>query len=546
MSALRADSFPLRPAARAALNRLRILGVVVLALALDLLARVAAGLLAGPTAGLLLPPVLGVPLLAASFPAARAAVDGGDPDWRAVPSTLRNRAPALVAFAVAGHLVALVGGAGLVLVCDTAIRLPLYAFAGGYRPDLLSAYLPLVAVAPTALVAWALLPPAVAPVLDGDGLRAGFRAVVADAAGSPRSTAALLGLHLVAVAVTGGAAVTGFAYVGGARASVAPLVAVCGGLGLLAGTTTAQFVYAAHAAASVARSPPAPLSSPAGFALSRRRPRSIPLARVAVVALLCSSLLVGASAVRLTETRPMDTAPDPLPDDPTAAYAVALNNTERTNHAFTVQSDYVGENGSMALRIAVDRRDRRILFRSVHHYPDTAPRRTTAYWNSGVDAYATDRNRSLTGDMSAEFRGDSEPGYRIVMDDYALGAGNSFSLPAPNTGEWRVADRSEGRVTLLLTDESAAYEALYGYPPSQTDSLAVEDAEVRMTVNSDRGVVTGGGGSVHAVRTDESGAVTSEWTTEFEYDVTVGDSVERPAGLGSPSLSEWLWRLFAY
>lgn len=539
-----ASGSPLRSAARVALNRPRVLGVVALALSFELLARVAVGLLASPIAALLVPPVLGVPLLAASFPAARSAVAGDDPDWAAVPSTLRARAPSLLAFAVVGHLVALAVGAGLFLVCDTALRLPLYALVGEHLPPGLFAYLPLFGVAPATLVAWALLPPFVLPVLDGRGLRAGFRTALVDAVESPRRTAARLGLHAVAVAVTAGATFTGLVYVADVRAT-GPLVVGAGGLGLLAGAVTLHVAYAAHAAWSAASAPPAPLSSSLASAMPIRRP--VPVARLAVAALVCSSLLVGASAIRLTETRPMDAASDPLPDDPTAAYAVAIGNTERTNHAFTARTDFVGENRSTALRIAVDRRDRRFASRFVDSHEDDAPKRTTMYRNSGVDAAATDGDRSLVADTSAEFyRMSAEPGYWTAMNYYALGGGNSFSLPAPDTGEWTVANRSDGRVTLLLNDDEAAYEALYGYAPTPDSSRGVEGAEIRMVLDTDRGVVAGGTAFVHAVATNESGSVTSEWKSELRYDVTVGGTVERPVGLGSPSLGEWAWRLFAY
>ncbi|SFR41763.1 hypothetical protein [Halogeometricum limi] len=81
---------------------------------------------------------------------------------------------------------------------------------------------------------------------------------------------------------------------------------------------------------------------------------------------------------------------------------------------------------------------------------------------------------------------------------------------------------------------------------SRPGALAVEDARMRMTLDTDRGVVAGGSGHVRATRTNESGAVTSRWETEFRYEVRVDVAVDRPDSLGAPSVSEWAWRVLAY
>ncbi|ELY28548.1 hypothetical protein C499_07795 [Halogeometricum borinquense DSM 11551] len=86
----------------------------------------------------------------------------------------------------------------------------------------------------------------------------------------------------------------------------------------------------------------------------------------------------------------------------------------------------------------------------------------------------------------------------------------------------------------------AAYEAVFGYTPA-SGGVSVEDARLRMVVETERGVVSGGNATVRMAAN-----ATNRTVTRLQYDVRVDTAVERPDALGSPTRSEWVWRLFAY
>ncbi|QIB74185.1 hypothetical protein G3I44_07675 [Halogeometricum borinquense] len=539
-------SSSLRTGIRTGLNRPGVFGVVAAALTLEFLSRVVVGALWNPLTAVFLPPFFGALVLGGAFPVVCTVATGDDASWITFPTTVGARWPSLLAFAVIGHLVALVAGTGLFLVCDTAIRFVLYAVIGEHLPAGFVVYLPMVGVSSGTLVAWALLPSALAPLLDEEAVRPGLhvalRSIVAAVIESPRRTALLLSSHAVVAVAVAGSAVTGLVYTGGIS-SFLRLAIVGGGLALLSGTVLFHFVYAIHAASPVT---------------ARTVTATVPVRRLAVAALLCLSLVAGAGAVRVTETRPIDTAPDPLPDNPTGAYTVALENTGRANHVSVVTSNVSGEDRFTGRYRAVDRRNRRYLDRTVISAPKLTTR-TTLYGSSGVVAYDT---RSVDGLPLNALEGDFDvvaaaPGYWTVRqgtDD--SGAGGRFALPMPRTGEWTVANRSDSHLTLVLTGDSA-YEAVFGYTPA-SGGVSVEDARLRMVVETERGVVSGGNATI---RTDDStGATANESSntttaaanaanrtvTRFRYDVRVDTAVEQPDALGSPTLSEWVWRLFAY
>jgi hypothetical protein len=100
-----------------------------------------------------------------------------------------------------------------------------------------------------------------------------------------------------------------------------------------------------------------------------------------------------------------------------------------------------------------------------------------------------------------------------------------------------------------VTTGEAAYEAALGHSPP--DRVSVESARVRVVVDTDRGVVAEGNATVRTRRPPAAGAAdapteTRRAVTTFRYDVRADASLDRPASLGSPTLSEWAWRLFTY
>lgn len=92
---------------------------------------------------------------------------------------------------------------------------------------------------------------------------------------------------------------------------------------------------------------------------------------------------------------------------------------------------------------------------------------------------------------------------------------------------------------LVLTGDEAVFRALGFMLP---ENLSTETAWVRMIIDTEAGVVTGGELRLNATTEHQA------FDRHVQFNVETGESVraERPDSLGSPSLGEWLWRLFAY
>ncbi|CQH57766.1 uncharacterized protein HHUB_2597 [Halobacterium hubeiense] len=511
----------LRDALHVVLNRPRVFALAAAALLGEAAVRLAL-VVVHPVLTVAFPPVVALPVLAAAAPTVRAALETPDapPQWTAA-ATLRDRAPRLLAVAVGGHLVALALGTAAFLLVDTPLRAAVYATGGSLSPTTVLVA-PLAGVAAGALLAWAVLAPAVERVVAGDRLRAAAAAPL-HAAGNRRRTATALALHAACVLAAGlfvGALASG-QYATRDVATLAFLATVGAGAGTL--VLLGMFVYPMHVA--LAASEP-------------REPRSVPVRRVALAALLVAGLVAGASAVRVTETRPgTATAASPLPADASDAYAAALDNTGAADHRVVATEQW---DGDRAVATTVVERSARQFRASLRHENRT----DVGYADSGV-AY---QFRGYTpgffrlGAVPAD--GDTAhalPGYWQVSDDYTVteGVGIGYGLPAARTGSWTTVERAGGTRTLELTGDAAVFEALQG---STTGSVTAETARIRMRVDAERGVVLGGRARLNAT-VDGTRLVRN-----VGYTVETGRGVDarRPAALGSRSLGELAWDVFAY
>ena len=511
---------PLRAGLRVALNRPRVLGVVTIAFTLEGLLR-AVLVVFSPLLALLCPPVVAVCLLGATAPVTRAAAvtPDADPDWGL--ETLRDRPLwRLAGAAVAGHTLALLLGTSAFLVVDTGVRAAVYAL-GGTVPTAAVVLLPLPAVAVATLVAWAVLIPGLARVAAGASLLAAGRASL-HALTRPRRTAGTILLHGCCALVGAAAFLTGMVYTMAVVVNQAPsdpvqALALTTGLSTLAAVALGAVAYPVSVAA----------------ADHATAVESLPLRRFALAALVVSGLVAGASAVRLTETRPPpETAPvaGDLPDDATAAYAAAI---ERTN---AVDSRVVTERGDTFRAVGIVDHDAR-RYRSEVHDEDGS---SVAYLDAGVDysvgarwaLFALDR-RTVDGRSVL-----ATPGYWRIAD-HGVTETPLYGLPRPEAGEWRRVDRTNGTLTVALTGGDAVFRALGFAPPA---NASYETAWVRMQIDTEAGVVTGGELRLNATTAAQS------FDRHDRFTVETGDTVraERPDALGSPSPGEWLWRLFAY
>ncbi|GGM58798.1 fumarate reductase subunit D [Halarchaeum rubridurum] len=516
----------LRDGLRVALNRPRTFGFAGGALLCEVVLRLALATV-HPLLAVVCPPVVALPLLGATAPAVDAAVaDPAATPALALRARLRERGPTLLALAVGGHLVALACGAAAFLLLDTPVRWAVYA-TGGTVSTVAVHVTPLVGVAVGAFLAWGLLAPAVARAASGDGVGVDVRAPLR-ALRDRRRTAAVLGLHLVCALVALGL----FAACVALAADYYPTrTAALLSLGVAFASTVGALVLLGT------------LAYPIHVALARRggpRPPSLSPKRVAVAALLLTTLVAGASAVRVTETRPTPdagTGTAALPADATDAYAAALDRTAARDHRVTVRDAHEGR--ALVSTTTVERTDRRI--RTVVDTGDGDP--TVGYADSGVVYGLAGFSPGLFA-LGERHAGDWKraralPGYWYLRDEYAVTDGFASGLPEPHTGAWTTVNRTDGVRTVALTDDAAVFDALLDV---EADDASVRSGRVRMRLDTERGVVLGGSARLNATLGDH------DLVRNRTYDAASGPGVEapRPDTLGARSPGEWLWDVFAY
>ncbi|GAA0295007.1 hypothetical protein [Halarchaeum salinum] len=516
-----------RDGLRVALNRPRLFGLAGGALLCEVILRLALGTV-HPLLTVVCPPVAAIPLLGAAAPSVSDAVADADatPDG-GLRATLRERGPSLLAVAVGGHLVALACGAAAFLVLDTAIRWVLYA-TGGIVSTVVVHVAPLLGVAGGAFVAWAFLAPAVEHAISGSDVRTVALAPLRGLR-DRRRTAAAVGVQVACALVTigvffGCAALANNRYATQTAALLAFAVALVSTVGTLALLGT--LAYPTHVA--LARRVPHPL----------RPTRAAPVKRAVLAVLLVTGLVVGASAIRVTETRPTPDVPDTsLPADAIDAYAAALDRTAARDHRVVVRD--VHSEGRVVSTTTVERSDRRI--RTVLDTGDGRP--VLGYADSGV-AYGFSAfspglfalgERDVRNWQSAR----ALPGYWYLRDEYTITDGLPYGLPAARTGSWTTVSETDGVRTLALTDGPAVFDALQN---ADAADATVRTARVRMQLDTERGVVLGGSARLNATISG------STLVRNHTYDVASGPDVDarRPDALGARSLGEWAWDLFAY
>ena len=533
---------------------------------------------------ILWPPVVAAVGLGVAVASARTAgADEGNADstWL---DRFRNRGPALLAVGVGGHLFAVVTGAALFLVIDTPVRYALYAFGYG---DLLAptvvVFGAFLGLAVGALIAWAIPALAVVRVADGASPRDGLREAVAFGFETPRAVGRLLACHVGFVGVLA-TTILGLGWwldrttnagleVGSVDGVVLPLAV--GGLVL---------VFGAAAFLALSLSLALEVVDAATPGSSGRPSPSIPVARLALALLLVTALVAAAGAVRAGDVRPVDAAPEPLPDDPDGIYETALDNTDRSAHAYRYWTDG-GEQLEMETRL--DRSERQLKMLPGGDGPPT-------YYTSAV-AYGR------FGGPFGEPEAIPVPGYlEWEAQEVASNASPRVGEPNPAVRNWTVREETDDELVLELEDPNDVYVALTGMELEEAyDEPEVHEAAGTMTVDPERKTLVDGefrlaltdwaevdssddevDGEIDG--DDDSGGVESGVTTRDQVDESSADEVheavsddeptaegmdtdheltyaadvelayevdidvERPDGVGSPGPGELFWRLFAY
>jgi hypothetical protein len=497
----------------------------------ELSLRVALGVVVTPVLSVLFPPIVAV--VGVAFVSGGHAARDGPPDERSGTGP-ESRVLALAAVAVVGHAVAVLAGTASFLFVDTPVRAALYWLGFGHvvTPEVL-VFSPLVGVAVGTLLAW--VGPAVAAVAvaEGESPTTGFARALHDVGASPRDATVAVGAHFaVAVALCGIAAVGVFLLVESRSPVLA--VGVTGGLALLVSTFSVAFLAAYHLERP---------ALPSGD--ESRMPVSVP--RVALVCLLLVGLVGVAGAVRTAELRPLDTDPEPLPEEPRRLYATAVANTERTSHTYRVtihpasEGEFAADDPFVVER-RLDRADRQ--YEQVPLGKAAGP---SAYAAAGTGAPPLSRGLAVfalgTRDIGSEYRTlQATPEYVFWEAEYDLRQTGDFTPPSSAVEGWTATSRSDGELVLELREPVAVFTAVYGRTPD--DVTAVNASRIRAVVDTDSATVK----RVECVfdgrvvSDDDEHRVDAHVTHEFD----VGTDVTRPDALGSPSLGERLWKLFVY
>ncbi|AFO58787.1 MULTISPECIES: hypothetical protein [unclassified Natrinema] len=530
---------------------------VVIVAVLETLVRVGLAVAISPVASLLLPPLIAVVGLASVVPVVRNAMDGSD-ETPAQNVAVRRRLPSLVGVAVGGHALALAGGAALFLLVDTPIRYGLY-WAG--RGDLLTLTIivitPLIGVTVGMLVMWAIPAIAVVRVADGDSWVQGLRTALVTTVTRPRAIGGAICRQLVFVAVFNVAVGVG-ARIGSELGSgpqfgfieymYFPLALVFEGIidiySIVFGGLVVVFGGALWLALSLVltvRSVPVSGESFSGAPI----PTKTSVARLALAILLGTALVGAAGAVRMGEVRPMDTSPEPLPDDPDALYATAWENTDRASHEY--QLAYLNSDNEITnhLMMRIDRDDRQIVTR-MNPQGELTGDESTWYVSTGLASGS--RSVSLEEAIFGTRRIDDDQigrGEHFPSYFYWEEGDIRFNDPPDDATGWTIVNESAETVTLEMTDPKAVSAVL----SSSNDWIESEEVDIReswarMTIDTERNTLSEGEVRLNATKYEDGEATVYDVHTTYQYDVDI--EADRPSEFGTPRPEELLWRLFAY
>ncbi|WP_124196538.1 hypothetical protein [Natrarchaeobius chitinivorans] len=475
---------------------------------------------------LLWPPIVAVFGLAAVSSTARTAIAGEetrakeDVAGSGWDGNLAGRLAALAAIATVGHWVALALGNVLFLVVDTPIRFVLYW--AGYG-DLLTfavvTFGPFAGIGIGALVVWILPGIAVAEIGRGVGVTDAFRTVIAAPRSSPRSLATATAWTLAFVGGSAGAFVAtdrvvrwfedATLTVGPVDAAIVPIAL---GISILVAAGAVWLAGALGLALDrFADSRPPSRSSGRDTA-----PRSVPIARLAIAVLLVTSLVVAAGAIRANEIRPVDTEPEPLPNDPDELYATAHDNTDRSNHAFRWLNASAPDE-EVVYEFRIDRENRHV---------------STSL--DGYDTYHT--NAVFHVGQPAPL-----PGYAMMTEEDRL---PKLGEPSPDAENWTVVAEDGDEITLELTDPDDVYFAQHEDELDERfDDPVIHESWARVTIDTERKTLSHG---ELRMNVSDRGSTDEAYDAHLAYEYEIGADVERPEELGPPTIGERFWQLFAY
>ncbi len=457
---------------------------------------------------------------------------GWGPVERMDARTALSLVPALVALAIVGHAVALIGGLGLYLLIDTPVKYTLYTldipdpFVGND-----AMFVPFLGWFACALIVWTLPAIVLTRVVDGWGVAAG----IGEALLYPRQMLRLMALAAGMVAVPAIAMVAGF------RTAVTPgsTLELLGATGILATALVIPFMWLV-VAYSVTTNPPLTVSDDAndssqvssleGDNTAANRP-AVSLPQIALAGLLICSLVATAGAIRATEFRPVDTDPEPLPSESDELIATAVSNTERADYDYRTLDV---KDGQLLLQHQLDRTNRQSKGRALE--------------NTTVAYYSTDTfYRSSHNSAGEEHRMDLPiPGYYVNNVE----ASGDFDFPFMTVEEWEVTDTTDDTLRLEPSESAAVYKAATGATlEDRYDDPEIHEADGWLVIDTDRKTLSHAEFHVNVSdRTTPGSGPRSgpEYDEQIRHEFDTDIEVERPDQSDSLSPLRVFWRVFLY
>lgn len=516
-----------RPPLRTALDRGWLLQVAFVLAFLEIALRIGLGRAVHPFLYLLAPPVVAVVGFGYVAPQIRTRVL--DERRRYAVDSPSGIVPRLLVVAVVGHLFAVGLGTAAFILLDTPLQALGYWLGDGSRNAFAALAWPVTGVVAGTAVAWVLPALVVAAVSEGLGLRRAT-ACALDCV-RDRSLVPVVGVHLLGVV------------------SIVVAVAIAALLGLVAGSPTLFFVLAGALAVLLVTVPLAvAMLSHIGLVrglLADEQPETdgpsptgldggLPVATLALVALLVVSLVTLAGAARMAELRPMD-SPDPLGGGPDELYTTAVENTAQGSYAVTLVDDPGGED-ERVVTYQIDRDDRQIAWEwdsDAFDYISTGGQTVSS--TGGI----TEALRWLLTDNPERINGtQSPPNYFEWADESSV-----WQLLGPSDGEvtgWKQTGTDGDEVTLELTDTRDVLDLVApNVEPNRV--VTVNESNVRVIVDTEAGTAR-----ELRIQFDATLDPGSSIERDQRYTIEEGIDVERPDELGSPSLEEYVWRLLLY
>ncbi len=263
---------------------------------------------------------------------------------------------------------------------------------------------------------------------------------------------------------------------------------------------------------------------------------AVPWARLGLAGFVVLAGIGGAGFVRTVDAGTGQSPVADLPEDPTAAYPVAANNTMQSNHRVVVRMrNESWDNGTVRTmrRAGVDRDDRQIY---VYLYGSGSA--VGGYYGEGTlatlngDAPADGQPMPPPAGQTGEWSVLPVPGYGTVAQ-YDLGG-------VPATGvNWTLTTSNESTLVYRVEGEDQVLAALWEpYPGSQRPLAA--DSYVEVVVDREAGVLS------HAriyLRSQETGHA---YTYLVRYEEVGTADIERPTAIGDRGPVEWLWDIAYY